>query len=92
VELDVWAERWHGRLAHEPADPTETMRAANPKYIPRNHRVEQMIQAAVERADFGPFEELLAVVVRPFDEQPEHEAYTRPPKEEERVLRTFCGT
>ncbi len=68
------------------------MRATNPKYIPRNHRVEQMIQAAVEREDFAPFEELLAVVTRPFDEQPEHEAYTQPPKDEERVLRTFCGT
>jgi uncharacterized protein YdiU (UPF0061 family) len=92
VEFDLWAERWHARLAREPADPAEIMRAANPKYIPRNHRVEQMIQAAVEREDFAPFEELLAVVTRPFDEQPEHETYTRPPKEEERVLRTFCGT
>jgi len=92
--FDVWAERWRDRLAREPqsADAAAIMRATNPKFIPRNHRVEQMIQAAVEHGDFGPFEDLLAVVTRPFDEQPEHEAYTQPPKEDERVLRTFCGT
>ncbi|MGE0284261.1 MAG: protein adenylyltransferase SelO family protein, partial [Rhizobiaceae bacterium] len=94
MEFDVWAERWRDRLAREPdgADAASIMRAVNPKYIPRNHRVEQVIQAAVEHVDFAPFEELLAVVTRPFDEQPKHEAYTQPPKEDERVLRTFCGT
>ncbi len=92
--FDAWAERWRARLAHEPetADSGHIMRASNPKYIPRNHRVEQAIQAAVERSDFGPFEELLTVVTRPFDEQPDREDYTLAPQEDERVLRTFCGT
>jgi uncharacterized protein YdiU (UPF0061 family) len=94
AEFDLWAERWHERLSRQPqpADPADIMRKSNPKYIPRNHRVEQVIQAAVEREDFAPFEELLSVVTRPFDEQPQHDAYTQPPKDEERVLRTFCGT
>jgi len=92
MEFDVWADRWRQRLAREPAEPAEIMRATNPKFIPRNHRVEEAIQAAVERQDFAPFETLLAVVTRPFEEQPEHEAYTQAPTEDERVLRTFCGT
>jgi uncharacterized protein YdiU (UPF0061 family) len=68
------------------------MRAVNPAYIPRNHRVEAMIDAAVERGDFGPFEELLAVLSKPFDEQPERARYAEPPAPHERVLQTFCGT
>ena len=68
------------------------MTATNPKYIPRNHRVEQVIRAAVDHSDFAPFEELLSVLAKPFDEQPEMLAYADPPKMEERVLETFCGT
>lgn len=94
-EFDDWAKRWRERLADEPEGPDAAKRlmlATNPKYIPRNHRVEQAIRAAVDQGDFGPFERLLAVVTRPFDEQPDNEAYTLAPLEEERVLRTFCGT
>jgi uncharacterized protein YdiU (UPF0061 family) len=46
----------------------------------------------VDREDFGLFEELLAVLSRPFDDQPEFFQYQVPPLEEERVLATFCGT
>src|ERR687890_289051 len=71
---DGWAARWRERLAQEPQDPAEprtAMRAVNPAFIPRNHRVEAMIQAAVERNDFAPFEELLRVLSRPFEDQPD---------------------
>ena len=68
------------------------MLGVNPAFIPRNHRVEAMIDAAVQRDDFGPFEELLAVLARPFEDQPGLEHYMRPPQEHERVLQTFCGT
>ncbi len=67
------------------------MRRVNPLFIPRNHRVEQAITAALG-GDFGPFETLAAVLARPFDEQPEHADYALPPRPEERVLETFCGT
>jgi len=67
------------------------MRAANPAVIPRNHRVEEMIEAAVA-GDFGPFERLMAVLARPYDDGPDTADYTRPPKPEERVHQTFCGT
>jgi serine/tyrosine/threonine adenylyltransferase len=93
--FDRWAIRWRDRLAAEPGDPAQrkaAMEAVNPAFIPRNHRVEQMIAAAVEAQDFGPFEEMLAVLARPFDDQPEHARYAEPPLESERVLATFCGT
>ena len=41
------------------------MRSVNPAFIPRNHRVEAVIQAAVNRDDFAPFEELLTVLSSP---------------------------
>ncbi len=92
---DAWATRWRERLATEPLPPAERaarMRAVNPAFIPRNHRVEQALSAAVDRGDFAPFEELVAVVRRPFEDQSGREAYATPPRPEERVLQTFCGT
>jgi protein adenylyltransferase len=68
------------------------MRAVNPAFIPRNHRVEAVIAAAVNNDDFAPFEELLAVLATPFEDQPAFAAYAEPPQPEERVLQTFCGT
>jgi uncharacterized protein YdiU (UPF0061 family) len=90
-----WLRHWRERLAQEPTD-SETrqaaMRAVNPAYIPRNHRVEAMIRAAVENDDFEPFEELLALLSNPYEEQCGFEHYTAPPQEHERVQATFCGT
>ena len=60
--------------------------------MPRNHRVAAVISAAVEREDFGPFDELLAVLARPYEDQPEFATYAEPPQMHERVLATFCGT
>jgi uncharacterized protein YdiU (UPF0061 family) len=93
--LREWLPRWRRRLEEEPADPSDraaAMRQANPAFIPRNHRVEAVIRAAVDEDDFGPFEELLAVLSRPYEEQPERAEYAQPPQEEQRVLQTFCGT
>ncbi len=92
---DTWLVGWRNRLAREPlpaAERAARMRAVNPAFIPRNHRVEQALDAAVDRGDLAPFEELLAVVTRPYDDQPEHARYATPPRPEERVLQTFCGT
>ena len=93
--FDAWLPQWRERLAQEPQDAEKrraAMRAVNPAYIPRNHRIEAMIAAAIEREDFAPFEELMSVLSRPFEDQPEFARYAEPPKEEERVLATFCGT
>ena len=86
---------WRARLAQEPgaaAERTAAMEAVNPAYIPRNHRVEAMIRAAVDAEDFAPFHELMSVLSHPFDPQPQHARYAEPPLEHERVLATFCGT
>jgi uncharacterized protein YdiU (UPF0061 family) len=93
--FDAWAERWHQRLAFEPGTPEArraAMRAINPAFIPRNHIIEAALNAATERDDFGPFEEVLTVLARPFDDQPGFERYAAPPAPSERVRQTFCGT
>ncbi len=93
--FDEWAPRWQQRIAAEPqtdADRQAAMRAVNPIYIPRNHLVEAVIRAAVDRDDFAPFEELLSVTANPFRELPESERYAQPPQPHEEVLQTFCGT
>ena len=90
-----WAAHWRRRLADEPGSPGEraaAMRAINPAYIPRNHLVEAALKAASGRRDFGPFEELRDVLSRPFEERPGFERYATPPRPEERVEQTFCGT
>ncbi|MCA3423405.1 MAG: YdiU family protein [Roseomonas sp.] len=91
VAFDSWAEVWRARITREEA-PAGMMRATNPAFIPRNHLVEAAIRAAEDRDDFRPFEALMAVLARPFEDQPENAAYASPPKPEERVLATFCGT
>jgi uncharacterized protein YdiU (UPF0061 family) len=93
--LHAWAARWRSRLSEEPggADAAAaTMRAANPVFIPRNHLVEAALTAAVERADFAPFESLLEVLSRPSDDDPERALYAIGPRADERVSQTFCGT
>ncbi len=86
-----WLVRWRERTAAPGADAA-AMRAVNPAYIPRNHLVEEAIAAAVERDDLAPFEALVAVLARPFADQPGHERYAQPPRPEQRVRATFCGT
>ena len=92
---DEWAERWRKRISEEPQMPAErarAMRAVNPAFIPRNHRIEAVIQAAVNGDDFAPFEELLTVLSNPYEDQPALSDYADPPQPGQRVLQTFCGT
>jgi len=92
---DEWASRWRQRLDEEPQDPASRQSAmlkVNPVFIPRNHRVEAVIEAAVGRDDFAPFEELLTVLSKPYQHQPAFARYADPPEPHQRVLQTFCGT
>jgi uncharacterized protein YdiU (UPF0061 family) len=92
---DEWAMRWRQRTSEETQQPSArqaAMRTVNPAFIPRNHRVEAVIDAAVNRDDFAPFEELLAVLAKPYEDQPAFAAYAEPPEPHQRVLQTFCGT
>ncbi len=90
-----WAESWRRRLARETVAPearATAMRLVNPAFIPRNHRIEASIQAAVLREDFEPFAKLVRVLERPYDDQPDFADLGEPPLPEERVQRTHCGT
>jgi uncharacterized protein YdiU (UPF0061 family) len=92
--FDAWAVGWRARLALEavgPADRRTAMRAANPAFIPRNHRVQAVITAA-QAGDFSLLREMVGVLARPYDDQPEFAIYAQPPKPEEVVHKTFCGT
>ena len=97
-EANSWLELWRTRRA---ADASETdtddkrtyelMRKANPAYIPRNHRVEEMIQAAYLQ-DYEPLNKLMAVLSKPYSEQSGFEHYAHAPTEDQKVKATFCGT
>ena len=85
---DEWAARWRQRASEEPHSPAErraAMLSVNPAFIPRNHRVEAVIH-------YAPFEELLAVLSKPYQDQPQFADYAEPPQPDQRVLQTFCGT
>jgi uncharacterized protein YdiU (UPF0061 family) len=92
---DAWAVEWRSRLSRDGQDP-QSRRAAmdqvNPAFIPRNHQVEAMITAAVEREDFTHFHHMLDVLSRPYQEQPAARRSAEPPLAHERVAATFCGT
>ncbi|THD64920.1 MAG: YdiU family protein [Bradyrhizobium sp.] len=92
---DEWAVRWRQRTGDEPQDPAarrDAMQSVNPAFIPRNHRVEAAIEAAVNRDDFAPFEGLLTVLSKPYEDQPAFASYADPPEPDQRVFQTFCGT
>jgi uncharacterized protein YdiU (UPF0061 family) len=96
--FDAWAQAWRARLSREAsgsgADEARcaAMRAVNPAFIPRNHRVEAALVAAERSGDLGPFDALLEVVRHPFDERPDRASWTAPPAPHEVVHATFCGT
>ncbi|MCF6370451.1 protein adenylyltransferase SelO [Rhizobium halophilum] len=89
-----WLSRWRTRLEQEKALPQErasAMRAVNPAIIPRNHKVEEAL-AAANYGDLSFFERLLQALEKPYEDHVEFADYAVPPKPEERVLQTFCGT
>ncbi len=93
--LDGWLEDWRARLARDPQAPAEraaAMRGVNPAVIPRNHRIEAALAAAVEGEDFGPFERLRAILAQPYAAEAEDAAFMAPPAEPDPLYRTFCGT
>jgi len=90
-----WQRRWQERLARQPQTAEESralMRARNPAVIPRNHRVEEALEAAVERGDFTVMTKLLEVLSRPYAERAEDDEYRSPPEPSAQCYQTFCGT
>ncbi|NOU67648.1 YdiU family protein [Paenibacillus sp. LMG 31461] len=94
-EFAPWQEQWQARLGRQQEDQTasqQLMRSSNPAVIPRNHRVEEALEAAVEHGDNSVMERLLAVLANPFAHSPEQEEYAALPEPSACAYQTFCGT
>lgn len=93
--IDEWLVRWRQRLALESSNDNErqaSMQSINPVYIPRNHQVEAAIRAGEDHNDFSVFHALYDILQKPFERQPGKDNYMLPPKPDEVVHETFCGT
>ena len=94
-EIAGWLPKWRERVARDPRSAGERqalMRSVNPVYVPRNHLVEEMIAAAVERGDYQPFENMIRVLMNPYAGQAGAGRYAAAPAETVHGYRTFCGT
>jgi uncharacterized protein YdiU (UPF0061 family) len=90
-----WLNRWSKRLKSQKIDSNkiaEKMDKINPILIPRNHIVEKIIQQCETDNDFSEFKQFLKIIKKPFKESNDHKKYYLPPKEDEKVTNTFCGT
>jgi uncharacterized protein YdiU (UPF0061 family) len=95
AKLDSWLARWRKRLQQENRSPDQiakTMDNVNPAFIPRNHRVEKALAAAVEGGDFSKMDRLIVLLSKPYQDQLDFADYMNPPEPQERVYQTFCGT
>ncbi len=94
TRFQEWRQAWVTRLADEGATPdsrADAMSKVNPAVIPRNHRIEAVIQAGVA-GDFAPFHDLHRVLSAPFELAEGDNGYADPPQPDEEVTQTFCGT
>jgi uncharacterized protein YdiU (UPF0061 family) len=94
-EFTPWVKQWRELIASDgrtPAVRQAAMYAVNPAVIPRNHMVEEVIQAAESGQDFKPFHRLVDVLSRPHDYHPDNAVYASPPRPGQHVTQTFCGT
>ncbi|MGY4877402.1 protein adenylyltransferase SelO [Vreelandella aquamarina] len=90
--LAPWIDEWQSQQqASQSEERWLAMRHANPVVIPRNHRVQEVIDAAYD-GDFAPFHTLLTAVTQPYAESSEARRLAAPASDSEQVLRTFCGT
>ncbi|MCA0972079.1 YdiU family protein [Halobacillus litoralis] len=95
VAFDQWYKQWQLRLDRQEESIEEAqalMKRSNPSIIPRNHRVEEAIEAAVSRGDYTVVERLLSVLADPYAYTSEQEPYTEPPEASDEPYQTFCGT
>ncbi|WP_102347717.1 protein adenylyltransferase SelO [Bacillus sp. Marseille-P3661] len=94
-EFTQWHERWQARLERQQEckdDSVKLMKNNNPAVIPRNHRVEEALKAAVENGDYSVMNRLLNVLSSPYAHSPEQAEFATLPPESTRPYRTFCGT
>ncbi|MGC4377202.1 YdiU family protein [Fictibacillus sp. Mic-4] len=94
-EFSRWNEKWQARLGRQQESKTaaqQLMKNSNPAVIPRNHRVEEALAAAVERGDYSVMERLLEALSNPFAHSPEQAEYAKTPAPSDIPYRTYCGT
>lgn len=94
-EFTQWQELWQARLGRQEESQEasqQLMRSSNPAVIPRNHRVEEALEAAVNQGDYSVMERLLGVLSHPYAYTPEQEEYAALPESCGGPYRTFCGT
>lgn len=94
-EFEQWQVQWQARLERQEQSrdlSRQLMRSSNPAVIPRNHRVEEALEAAVEQGDYSVLKQLLAVLSQPYAYTPEQDEYAALPEPSSRPYRTFCGT
>ena len=92
--FETWHRRWQERLGGEGRSLDSSlslMRSVNPVVIPRNHKVEEALQAG-EEGNLNPFRNLLKALESPYEEADHLAPYQVPPKPSEKVHQTFCGT
>jgi len=90
-----WLKRWQDRLSTEPQDTDERqafMYSVNPVFIPRNHLVEEAIEAAANEQNFAPFHGLVDRLNNPFEFNRSDTRFATPPDADQIVTQTFCGT
>ncbi len=93
--LNAWQAKWQARLSRQPQtieDALARMRKSNPAVIPRNHKVEEALAAAVASGDLGPMHRLLEALSNPFEDASEKEHYRSPAPAGSETYQTFCGT
>lgn len=94
-EFTEWKNLWQARLSRQPETKVtshELMRKSNPVVIPRNHRVEEALEAAVEQGDYRVMERLLNVLSSPYTYTQDKDEYCKQPKPSSQPYRTYCGT
>ncbi|RLQ93667.1 protein adenylyltransferase SelO [Falsibacillus albus] len=94
-EFTQWKENWEARLERQEETKEasqELMRKSNPSVIPRNHRVEEALEAAVEKGDYSVMKKLLQVLTDPYAYSSEQEDYTTLPEPTDVPYQTYCGT
>ncbi|HHY73274.1 MAG TPA: YdiU family protein [Bacillus bacterium] len=94
-EFAQWFNEWQTRLERQEQSKESSqqlMKKSNPAIIPRNHRVEEALEAAVNHEDYSVMERLLHVLSSPYEHSPEHKEYSKLPAPSNHPYRTFCGT
>ena len=93
-EFIDWHQKWKECLAKNNNSTEESlklMRSVNPIVIPRNHKVEEVLEAA-NKDDLNPFHDFLKVLEKPYENQLKNNNYQSPAPPSEKKYQTFCGT